>query len=115
MAMLGLAFGAGLLLSAIIGGPRRSTRRKPSSTSGSPGNYETEAGQSDFQGGADSNRRASSASRTLDNLKGALVGVAITKCAEFLEELLPGFTDQYHKTEARNSTNEPDSSSARVN
>ena len=34
-----------------------------------------------------------------DNMKGALIGVAATKFRTFLDEAVPGFAEQYRKTE----------------
>jgi hypothetical protein len=38
--------------------------------------------------------------QTLDALKGALIGVAATKLTGFIEDLLPGFKQEFTKAEA---------------
>lgn len=113
--MLGLAFGAGILLSAILGGAGRSPRRKPASRSDSHRVSTQETGRSYAQRTPDAASQENAVSHAWDNMKGALVGVAVTKCESFLEELLPGITDQYHKAEARNSLNAMGSSNQKVN
>jgi len=34
-----------------------------------------------------------------DNIKGAVIGVAATRFRNFLDETIPGFAEQYDKTE----------------
>ncbi len=75
LTMLGLAFGGGVLLSALIGGTRRSRR-----------------GEGERGGGA------------WDILKVALTGIAAARLTSVVEELLPGFQDEYRKAEARRSS-----------
>jgi hypothetical protein len=122
--MLGLAFGAGILLSAILGGPRRrgpswksSQNRKSSKANGSTVNslWDTErsTASSPFrqtleatQQPDQSFREGNAASHTWDNIKGALLGVAVSKCEGFLEDLLPGITEEYHKADARNRSHD---------
>jgi hypothetical protein len=102
--MLGLAFGAGILLSAILGGSGSSTRRKPVLSRGSHGTSTRESVPSSFQSSPEPVAPEKAMAHAWDNIKGALVGVAVTKCENFLEDLLPGITEQYHKAEARNSS-----------
>jgi hypothetical protein len=110
--MMGIAFGAGILLSAILGGgSRRSRPSKPDETSSALNAYSTESNVSnaDYQAAMATaeDHHESAVSKTLENVKGALLGVALAKCEEFLEELVPGFTTQYRKAEARNKSNVP--------
>jgi hypothetical protein len=99
MTMVGIAFGGGILLSTLMGGRHRSTSRRSydggsyrarpedqASLSGQPESYATE-----YQ-----KRRAAN---VWDNMKGALIGVAAVKFKNFLEQAIPGFTEQYNKTE----------------
>jgi hypothetical protein len=74
--MIGLAFGGGILLSTIIGGRTRSRMPRLSSDQESTG------------------------PGTWDVLQGALVGMAATKLKGLVEELLPGFQDEYRKVAA---------------
>ncbi len=111
--MLGIAFGAGILLSAILGGGRRSPARTIDQRSGdksvSPLNPYTSDSNANYQAemASGDERGDSPVNRTLDNVKGALMGVVLAKCEDFLEEVLPGFGAEYRKAEARNKTNVP--------
>jgi hypothetical protein len=42
---------------------------------------------------------------TLNALKGALVGAAVTKISAFIEEVLPGFKQEWSKTQAGRNLN----------
>jgi hypothetical protein len=37
--------------------------------------------------------------QTWDNIKGALIGVAATRFKDFVGEVVPGFHEQFHRTE----------------
>ena len=74
LTMLGIAFGGGVLVSALLGGTRRSRRG--------------EELPDDLAGGA------------WDILKVALTGIAVARLASAVEEIVPGFRDEYRKAEA---------------
>jgi hypothetical protein len=102
----------GTMLSAIFrGGSRRSKSSRPAEPSSALQAYSTEsnAANADYQAAmaAGEDYHGSAASQTFENVKGALLGVALAKCEEFLEGLLPGFSTQYRKAEARNRSNLP--------
>ena len=86
--MIALAFGGGVLLSALLPharSPRRRSRerdRNEKSTRYEPG--------SPARSSVDYDVKASKASDTWKALKGAVVGAAAGKLSEFVEELLPG-------------------------
>ena len=73
LTMMGLAFGGGVLLSALIGEVPRSRFPRPSSDE-----ERMEVG-------------------TWGVLQAALVGVATTKLKSLVEELLPGFQEEYKR------------------
>jgi hypothetical protein len=107
--MMGIAFGAGILLAAVLGGGSR--RRSNDSKLAEPSTsalkaYSTDS-NADYQSAMATGEdyQPSAVTETFENVKGALLGVAIAKCEEFLEELLPGFSTQYRKAEARNKSN----------
>jgi hypothetical protein len=107
--MMGIAFGAGILLAAILGGgSRRSRAPKAEEPTTALKAYSTDS-NADYQVAmaAGNDYQPSAVIETFENVKGALLGVAIAKCEEFLEELLPGFSTQYRKAEARNKSNVP--------
>lgn len=111
MAMMGLAFGGGVLLSALLPGIPRSNGKKHKYSNG----YLERVSENRDSSYAGVERRTellkpeaksealSKASETLNGLKGALFAVAATKVTNYLEELVPGFTEQFHKWEARKS------------
>jgi len=109
--MMGIAFGAGILLAALLGGGSR--RRSNDSGQAEPSTSALKAYSTDSNAAyqsamaTDEGYQPSAVTETFENVKGALLGVAIAKCEEFLEELLPGFSTQYRKAEARNKSNVP--------
>jgi hypothetical protein len=80
LTMVGLAFGGGLLLSALLDGKRSAM---PPLSSDLHRAYE-----------------AGSSNGTWEILRGAVMGLAATKLKEVVEELLPGFQDEYQKAQA---------------
>jgi hypothetical protein len=80
--MLAIAFGGGLLLSAIL--PRQSRSR------GLQNRFESTNSNA---GSAAPNETA----KTINALKNAVVGTAIAKATAFVEELLPGFKEEFAK------------------
>jgi hypothetical protein len=80
LTMVGLAFGGGVLLSALLDGKRGSMPPLSSDMN--------RAYQAGGPGG------------TWEILRGAVLGLAATKLKEVVEELLPGFQDEYRKAEA---------------
>jgi len=87
MTMMGLAFGGGVLLSAIIGG-RRSFRP-------AAGRWQR-AGEGQDLG---LNYQRHKALEIWDNIRGAAIGVAATRFRNYLQEVIPGFREEYRKTE----------------
>jgi len=81
LTMVGLAFGGGMVLSALLDGRRGSSM--PSLSSDAHRAY-----QSGNHGS------------TWEVLRGAVVGLAANKLKEVVEELLPGFQEEYRKAEA---------------
>lgn len=86
--MLALAFGGGIVLSALL--PKRSRTR----------NWPAQRDEATNSRAAATAKRASPSTETADTfsaLKAALVGAAITKASGYVEELLPGFYDEFSK------------------
>jgi hypothetical protein len=90
MTMVGVAFGGGVLLASMLGG--RSRQRSGG----------REIGETPVPH-AGTERQTNMALETWDNIKGALIGVAATKFKEFVGEVVPGFHDQFRKTEGMKS------------
>jgi hypothetical protein len=109
--MLGAAFIGGALLSALLPSTSRisskvsSLRRKSSSDPWTPyTNRETAPPAESHPGSSDSTgpsySRGSSASQTnetWENLKNAAIGMATARISEFIEQLVPGFSEHYSK------------------
>ncbi len=100
--MMVLAFGGGVLLSALLPSVRSSRRRSSEGRENAPPDR-------DAPGHSIKSRTAfdDKASQTLENwdaLKGALVGVATTKLSGFIEDLLPGFKQEFTKAQTGKSS-----------
>jgi alpha-acetolactate decarboxylase len=89
MTMLGVAFGGGILLATMMGG-RRSRRSERSLAASEP------------RAGTDHQKHK--AMETWDNIKGALIGVAATRFKDFVGEVIPGFHEQFNRTEEKAKT-----------
>jgi hypothetical protein len=90
MGLVAVAFGGGIVLAGMLGGQRR-RRRAASSGDSSTGNAVTS--QTDHQ--------KHQALETWDNIKGALIGVAATRFKDFVGDVVPGFHEQFQKTEIK--------------
>lgn len=106
MVMMGIAFGGGMLLSALIGGRSKSSSRnsfdeeswsRNTDRESTPGTFASSPGH--FFDSARTTER-SKVNETWGNIKGALLGVAATKLRGYVEELVPGFDEHYRKCEA---------------
>lgn len=95
MAMIGLAFGGGLILSAMLGENGETQRRR--------GRDEVSwrASRPSDVAALEPERRRSQR-RSWANMRGALVGVATDRVRNFMEELVPGFREQYRRAETEN-------------
>lgn len=85
MTMLGVAFGGGILLSTMLGGRRH--RRSTHATGAEP------------HAGTDLQKHK--AMETWDNIKGALIGVAAARFKDFVGDVVPGFHEQFQRTEEK--------------
>ena len=92
MTMLGMSFGAGILLATMMGGRR--SRRTERRLSASESHVGTE-------------NQKHKAIEAWDNIKGALLGVAATRFKDFVGEVVPGFHEQFHRTEEKAKTVSP--------
>jgi hypothetical protein len=89
MVMMGAAFGGGVLLAAMLGGGKRK-RYYPSTDL----TANTRSGME---------RQKNKALEAWDSIKGALIGVAATRVKEYVEEIVPGFSDQFQRTQSEKS------------
>ena len=95
MTMIGIAFGGGILLARMLSGSKYRGAYRSYATS--PGKSES-SGKETWSG---SDHQKSKALETWDNLKGALIGVATTRLKEYVDEVIPGFHEQYQRTEEK--------------
>ena len=94
MTMIGLAFGGGVLLSALLGENRSSW---PEARPGEQGSgYRDSSESRPTQGTSYQKHKALD---TWDNIKGAMIGVAATRFRSLLNDAVPGFAEEYRKTE----------------
>ena len=88
--MLAIAFGGGILLSALFSALR------------GPAKVHAESPSDNFaDNDPPANRPTSATRKNLDALGGALLGIAATRTSNILEEILPGFRSEFER--ARNS------------
>jgi len=107
--MLGIAFVGGAMAAAVLPSTssitsRASSRRRSFSDNYSPyTNREVPNSAGDFGNAPTPNahtasaKSASPSSETWDNLRNAAIGLATARLAEFIEDLVPGFTEHYKK------------------
>jgi hypothetical protein len=108
MTMIGLAFGGGILLSAFLPNMRphsngrkglsERNRLRVSLERESNPKIESKTETMRPEGGASAWEKASD---TLDTVRGALFAVAGTKVVNYLDQVIPGFNEQYIKSKAR--------------
>ena len=90
--MIGVAFGAGVLLAAMSGRRDRSRRRVANSVS---------AVSQDVVTGT--HRHKDKAVEAWDNIKGALVGMAAARVKDYVGEIVPGFRHHYDRAQRENN------------
>jgi len=93
MTMLGVAFGGGILLATMVG------RSKTSKSE--PRGFSTDAASQDF---LRANGQRDKVLETWNNIKGALIGVAATRFKDFVGEVIPGFQEQFARSEENTKT-----------
>jgi hypothetical protein len=102
MTMIGLAFGGGVLLSALIGGrshsrhPKRSADHQRSSWS------DQQPARADFGINGSAAHNTSQSSESWRNIKGALVGVLATKVGHIMDSIIPGVNEESGKSRTGN-------------
>jgi hypothetical protein len=93
-ASLALAFGGGVLLSALLPIRHSSRGKSHQPHSNAPPDRDAVPG---VQSRSSLNRDSNEPLQTFDALKGALLGVAATELTAFIEDLLPGFRQEFNK------------------
>jgi len=111
MTMIALAFGGGVLLSALLPSPRPSRRRYTDNRgTASPDRDRVSPARSSFEPAGKPNQTL----ETVSALKNALVAAAVAKASGFLEDLLPGFAQEFTKARKRSDKHldQPDTSAS---
>ena len=115
--MLAIAFGGGVLLSAMLGGTRSSarnsswdgSRRSEPVTTGR--DYASSASTAVYKSStADSPRKASHARENLEALSGALLSVALSRATNLINSYLPGFEREFTRMKASKASDRTDRS-----
>jgi len=86
MTMLGIAFGGGVFLAAMLGNGKHHRA------------YATDRPEQTRTPHAGTDRQKHQALETWDNIKGALIGVAATRFKDFVGEVVPGFGEHFQRT-----------------
>ncbi len=110
LAMVGLAFGGGFLLSMLIGGGRKSRRfsrrwsrnRWRRTAQGSKYGSRPERRQ-----WPERQRWEGKGPTAWDNIRDAVIAVAGSKLSSLIEEVVPGFTEQYKRRQTERSSTSP--------
>ena len=104
--MLAVAFGGGIVLSALFSalrGPAKVYAERPSEIPDRTDSYDSSA--SDSSASKDSvqspGKLATATRKNLDALGGALLGIVATRTSSILEGILPGFQNEFER--AKNS------------
>jgi hypothetical protein len=98
--MMGLAFGGGLLASMLFTGRRESRR----SNKWSGRRWRRESQRSDYGAQRRTLDSQSKADAAWENIRSAVLAVAGSRLGTLIEEVLPGFIDQYKKTQQERSS-----------
>lgn len=95
VAMMGAAFGGGLLLSSfILGGSGSRSSRSSWAGSSSRSNFSSAPSPG-------THYQKQKAVELIDNVRGALIGLAATRLKTFLAEAVPGFQEHFQETEQK--------------
>jgi len=95
MTALGISFGGGILLAMLMGGNRSNRGRMVADSIGWQENQSRPAAYPARPAGGARDKMA----ETVDTIKGALFGLATAKVQNILSDAIPGFREQYQKTE----------------
>jgi len=95
MTALGISFGGGILLSMLIGSNRSNRGRMVADSVGWQENPSRMLANTAQAAGGARDKMA----ETVDTIKGALFGLATAKVQDILSDAIPGFREQYQKTE----------------
>jgi hypothetical protein len=113
--MLAIAFGGGMLLSAMLGGTRSSrnsswdTSRRASERVASGRDYASTASTAVYKSSAaDSPRKASHARENFETLSAALLSVALSRATNLINSYLPGFEREFTRMQASKASDRTD-------
>jgi len=95
MTALGISFGGGILLAMLMGSNRPNRGRMMADSVGWQENQSRAAASP----ARPANGARDKMAETVDTIKGALFGLATAKVQDILSDAIPGFREQYQKTE----------------
>jgi len=95
MTALGISFGGGILLAMLMGSNRSNRGRMVADSIGWQENQSKALAYAARPTGGARDKMA----ETVDTIKGALFGLATAKVQDILSDAIPGFREQYQKTE----------------
>ncbi len=98
LAMVGVAFGGGLLLSMLIGRGRKS--HDDSSRWSRSRRWRRESQRSEYGTSPERQQWEDKGPSAWDNIRDAVIAIAGSKLSSLIEELVPGFTEQYRRRQA---------------
>jgi hypothetical protein len=96
--MLAVAFGGGIILSALFSALRGPAKAYEEPSSGSAGEYNSPTSRASAQSPG---KLASATRKNLDALGGALLGIVATRATSILDGIVPGFQREFER--AKNS------------
>lgn len=97
-ALIGAAFGGGLLVSMLIPKGRSSSRGSYRSRQFERGTKQSQ--QPEYGGEGRPQDFSEKTSNTWDNVRSALLTAGIGRLASFVEEIIPGFQDQFRRKQS---------------
>ena len=92
LAFIGLAAGGGAVLAMMAGGSRRRARHYNSTASAPALERQTRT----YRAPSPAMEKAQFA---MENVKGALIGIAATRIKDYADQIIPGFAKHYHQAE----------------
>jgi hypothetical protein len=92
--MLAVAFGGGIVLSALFSALRGPAKIYEKASSGSGGEYNRPSSKASTQSPS---MLASTTRKNLDALGGALLGIVATRATSILEGIVPGFRREFER------------------
>jgi hypothetical protein len=105
LAMVGIAFGGGLLLSMLIGRGRNS--HDSSSRRSRSRHWKRESQRSEYGSSPERQQWKEKGTTAWDNIRDAVIAIAGSKLSSLIEKVAPGFTEQYKRRQTERRSPSP--------